>query len=90
MEGWEAGLGSHTQELRGLRVAVVADWGGAVVSPAMWALLEDAADHLIREAALTRVDDADTNLPRMGAAWSITGMLAVAEAAGRPLARLRR
>ncbi len=82
VEGWEAGLGSHIQELRGLRVAVVADWGGAVISPAMWALLEDAADHLIREAALTRVDDADTNLPRMGAAWSITGMLPVAEALG--------
>ena len=47
VEGWERGLGSHADALRGLRVAVVADWGGAVVSPAMWERLEEAADHLI-------------------------------------------
>ena len=29
VEGWERGLGSHADALRGLRVAVVADWGGA-------------------------------------------------------------
>jgi aspartyl-tRNA(Asn)/glutamyl-tRNA(Gln) amidotransferase subunit A len=82
VEGWEAGLGTHTQDLRGRRVAVVAGWGGAVVSPAMWALLEEAADHLVREAALIRVDDADTTLPRMGAAWSISGMIAIASELG--------
>jgi aspartyl-tRNA(Asn)/glutamyl-tRNA(Gln) amidotransferase subunit A len=82
VEGWEAGLGTHTRDLRGRRVAVVAGWGGAVVSPAMWAILEEAADHLVREAAPTRVDDADTTLPRMGAAWSISGMLGVADLLG--------
>lgn len=77
VEGWETGLGHHEEALHGLRVAVVADWGGATVSPAMWAVLEDAAEHLIREARLQRIEHVDTSLPRMGAAWSISGMLAV-------------
>ena len=75
--GWEDGLGSHTEALRGRRVAVVGDWGGAVVSPVMWELLEAAAADLIADTDLVRVDDVDTNLPRMGAAWSISGMLEI-------------
>jgi aspartyl-tRNA(Asn)/glutamyl-tRNA(Gln) amidotransferase subunit A len=77
VEGWETGLGHHEEALRGLRVAVVPNWGGAVVSPAMWEVLEEAASHLIREARLARVDHIDTSLPRMGAAWSISGMLSI-------------
>src|SRR3954447_17896835 len=44
IEGWEAGLGSHVDQLRGRRVAVVDDFGGAVVSPATAAVVRDAAD----------------------------------------------
>jgi aspartyl-tRNA(Asn)/glutamyl-tRNA(Gln) amidotransferase subunit A len=72
-EAWEAGLGSHAESLRGMRVAVVADWGGAVVSPAMWDVLEEAAAHLVALAGLRRVDGVDTSLPRMGAAWGLSG-----------------
>ncbi len=82
VEGWEAGLGSHLDELRGARVAVVADWGGAEVSPIMWELLEAAADQLIADAGLIRVDGVDTHLPRMGAAWSISGMISLAAELG--------
>ncbi len=46
--GWEHGLGTHGDELRGKRVAVVPDWGAAVVSPVMWELLEEAADRTDR------------------------------------------
>jgi len=77
VEGWEAGLGTHVEELRGLRVAVVPDWGGAVVSPVMWELLEEAAQALITDCGLVRVEGVDTALPRMGAAWSISGMIAI-------------
>jgi aspartyl-tRNA(Asn)/glutamyl-tRNA(Gln) amidotransferase subunit A len=76
VEGWEAGLGSFVDGLRGARVAVAPDWGGAVVSPAMWSVLAEAADHLIQLAGLRRVD-IDTSVPSMGAAWSISGMLAI-------------
>ena len=82
VEGWERGLGTLGDALRGLRVAVVADWGGAVVSPAMWERLEEAADHLTATAGLTRVDGVDTSLPRMGAAWSISGMVNIANLLG--------
>jgi aspartyl-tRNA(Asn)/glutamyl-tRNA(Gln) amidotransferase subunit A len=77
VEGWEAGLGSFGDELRGLRVAVVPDWGGAVVSPAMWQVLAEAAEHLIAATGLHRVDGFDTSLPSMGAAWSISGMISI-------------
>jgi aspartyl-tRNA(Asn)/glutamyl-tRNA(Gln) amidotransferase subunit A len=77
VEGYERGLGTSLESLAGLRVAVVPDWGGAVVSPAMWELLEAAADALIEDAGLVRVDGVDTGLPRMGRAWSLSGMIAI-------------
>ena len=82
VSGWEAGLGTHVAEVTGLRVAVVADWGGATVSPAMWAVLDDVATWLIDRAGLRRVDGVDTSLPRMGAAWSISGVLSIRAALG--------
>ena len=82
VEGWEAGLGSHLAALRGARVAVVPTWGSATVSPIMWELLEEAAIHLIADCGLVRVDNVDTNLPKMGAAWSISGMLEIQAALG--------
>ena len=80
VHGWERDLGSVP--VRGLRVAVVPDWGGAVVSPAMWEVLLAATEHLIGSAGLVRVDGVDTALPRMGAAWSISGNLGVAALLG--------
>ena len=77
VEGWERELGSHSEALQGLRVAVVADWGGAVISSTMWAVLQDAADHLIAQTGLQRIDHVDTSLPSMGAAWSISGMIEI-------------
>jgi aspartyl-tRNA(Asn)/glutamyl-tRNA(Gln) amidotransferase subunit A len=78
VEGWEADLGSHLDSLRGMRVAVVDDWGGAVVSPIMWELLEEAASALIDDCGLRRVIGLDTHVPRMGGAWSISGMISIA------------
>jgi aspartyl-tRNA(Asn)/glutamyl-tRNA(Gln) amidotransferase subunit A len=73
--GWESGLGSHRDELQGLRAVVVDDWGGATCSPLMWDLLEDQARALIADAGLARVSGVDTSLPKMGAAWAISGAL---------------
>lgn len=77
VEGWENGLGSHADALRGARVAVVGDWGGATVSPVMWELLEEAATNLIGDCSMRRVDGVDTHVPRMGGAWSISGMISI-------------
>ena len=78
VEGWERGLGTHLGDLRGMRVAVVADWGGATVSPIMWELLEESATALVADCGLQRVVGLDTHVPRMGGAWSISGMISIA------------
>lgn len=77
VSGWEDGLGSHLEKLRGARVAVVSDWGGATVSPVMWELLDEAAIRLIDELSMRRVEGIDTKVPNMGAAWSISGMIQI-------------
>jgi aspartyl-tRNA(Asn)/glutamyl-tRNA(Gln) amidotransferase subunit A len=82
VDGWEAGLGSHLAELRGARVAVVPDWGAAVVSPVMWDVLEAEAASLIDDCGLVRVDGVDTTLPRMGMAWSIANSIGLVERIG--------
>ncbi len=78
-EGWEDGLGTHGDDLRRMRVAVVPDWGGAVVSPIMWEMLEEAADRLIADCGMVRADGVDTELPRMGAAWSVANSVGLIE-----------
>ena len=82
VEGWEAGLGSHGDDVRGWKVAVVADWGDAVVSPVMWDLLVGAAEQLIADLGWRRVDDIDARLPRMGRAWSLSGGIGTEAALG--------
>ena len=73
---WESQLGSLADQLRGMRVAVASDWGGAVVSPAMWSVLSEQIDWLVGHFGWKRVD-IDTSLPSMGAAWSISGMIEI-------------
>ena len=80
--GWEAGLGHRLDDAAGLRVVVVQDWGGAVVSPAMWEVLSDAADVLINAAGLKRIDRVDTSLPRMGRIWGLSGAIGMAAQLG--------
>lgn len=82
VDGWERDLGRHADALGGARVAVAADWGGAVVSPVMWELLEEAATQLIADCGMTRTDEVDTHVPRMGGAWSISGMIEIRAALG--------
>jgi aspartyl-tRNA(Asn)/glutamyl-tRNA(Gln) amidotransferase subunit A len=80
--GWEAGLGSRGDDVAGLRVAVVPDWGGAVVSPVMWEVLMDAAEALIAAAGLKRIEGVDTALPRMGRVWGLSGAIGMAAQLG--------
>ncbi|MBU3718281.1 MAG: amidase [Actinobacteria bacterium] len=73
---WESQLGHFAEQLRGMRVAVASDWGGAVVSPAMWSVLSEQIDWLVSHFGWKRVD-IHTSLPSMGAAWSISGMIEI-------------
>lgn len=64
--GYEAALGSH--DLRGLRVAVLPDFGGTVVHPDVVSAVLAAAEDLIRSAGMRRVD-VELAVPEMGPAW---------------------
>jgi len=73
---WEAGLGTLADSLRGKTAVLAPNWGGGVVSPAMWTQLEEYAQHLISITGI-HVVTIDTALPSMGAAWSISGMIEI-------------
>ncbi len=77
VEGWERGLGTHLAELRGKRVAFAPNWGNATVSPFMWELLEAAGAELVAHSGMARVDGVDVTMPRMGAAWSLSGNIGI-------------
>ncbi|MFZ9628101.1 MAG: amidase [Ilumatobacteraceae bacterium] len=77
VDGWEAGLGNHVDALRGARVAFAPTWGNAVVSPVMWDLLQAVGIELVAHLGMRQVDEIDLGLPRMGAAWSLSGNLGV-------------
>jgi aspartyl-tRNA(Asn)/glutamyl-tRNA(Gln) amidotransferase subunit A len=70
VEGWEAGLG--TLDVRGLRVAVSVDLGAAVVAAAVRQKVESAAEALIADAGLQRVD-VPIAMPRGGLEWALAG-----------------
>ena len=77
VEGWEAGLGTHHEALRGARVTFAPNWGNAVVSPVMWEQLEVAGLQLVDECGMHRIDGVDVSMPRMGAAWALSGNIAI-------------
>lgn len=72
VEGWEAGLGSHGDELSGGRVIVDSTLGGAVVADDTMALVDEAAAFLIDLAGMRRVEH-PIAIPKGGAAWALSG-----------------
>ena len=81
VEGWESGLGTLGDEVRGLRVAVVPEFAGSVVAEETIELVLESASWLIAEAGLSRVE-LDPVIPRSGGAWSATGGLGLLAALG--------
>jgi Asp-tRNA(Asn)/Glu-tRNA(Gln) amidotransferase A subunit family amidase len=72
VEGWERALGSFHDQVRGRRVAILPDLGGAVVADETVELVTAAAEQLVRDCGLRRVDVA-LQLPEPGAVWGLTG-----------------
>jgi aspartyl-tRNA(Asn)/glutamyl-tRNA(Gln) amidotransferase subunit A len=72
VEGWERGLGSFSEQLRGLRVAILPDLGGAVVAAETADVVTAAGEQLVAACGLRRVD-VHLELPEPGAAWGLTG-----------------
>ncbi len=75
-DDWETELGTFGDSLRGKTAVLAPNWGGAVVSPAMWTQLDEYGRHLAQVTGL-RLIEIDTSLPSMGAAWSISGMISI-------------
>jgi len=70
VSGWEEGLGSF--DLGGKRAVVTPDLGSAFVTRAITEHLEQAADALIADAGLRRVD-VPVDIPRGGIEWAMAG-----------------
>ncbi|MEM9467395.1 MAG: amidase [Actinomycetota bacterium] len=81
VEGYEAGLGGRGEEIRSLRVAVVADLSCAVVGPETEELITAAAEELIGIAGMQRVD-LDLKLPRVMGIWGATGGIGIRKSLG--------
>ncbi|MGO9027952.1 MAG: amidase [Acidimicrobiales bacterium] len=75
VEGWEAGLGGF--ELAGKRAVVSIDLGSAVVEPRLAALVLEAAESLIADAGLARVD-VGVSMPRAGLEWAMSNLVGLA------------
>jgi len=73
VEGWEAGLGSHVDQLRGKRVAVTPDLGVAVVHPEVAEIVQRNADALVADAGLELVD-LPVELPELSYEWALAGI----------------
>lgn len=71
-EQWEDELG--TFDLRGMRVAVVADLGVATVSPEVERAVVAGAEALIRDAGLVRVD-LPVRVPGVGYEWAVSNLV---------------
>ena len=79
VSGWEAGLGSV--DLAGRRAVVSVDLGAAVVEPRVVAMVTEAAEALIRDAGLRRVDVA-VQLPQGGLEWALSNLVGLVEELG--------
>jgi aspartyl-tRNA(Asn)/glutamyl-tRNA(Gln) amidotransferase subunit A len=70
--GWEAGLG--TIDLAGKRAVVSVDLGAAIVEPRVATLVVEAAEALIADAGLRRVDVV-VQLPQGGLEWALSNLV---------------
>jgi Asp-tRNA(Asn)/Glu-tRNA(Gln) amidotransferase A subunit family amidase len=79
--GWEAGLGSHRPDLRGKRAVIAVDLGVAVVHPEVATLVTAAAESLIADAGLERVEMA-VRFPPALFEWAMSNLVTLASDLG--------
>ncbi len=73
VEGWEAGLGTLRDTLRGKKVAVSIDLGSATVDDEVAAAVDIAARALIADAGLELVD-IPIKTPELSYEWALSGL----------------
>jgi aspartyl-tRNA(Asn)/glutamyl-tRNA(Gln) amidotransferase subunit A len=74
VSGWEEALGSVRGDLAGKRAAISVDLGSAVVSSRVAAVVMQAAQALIADAGMKRVEVA-INLPEATLAWVMSNLV---------------
>ena len=77
VDGWEAGLGHHRQQLRAKRAVVSVDLGVAVVHPEVATLVEEAAERLLSDAGLARVE-VSVGFPPALLEWAMLNVVTLA------------
>ncbi|HUY63354.1 MAG TPA: amidase [Acidimicrobiales bacterium] len=77
VEGWERDLGTLGDQLRGKRAVISVDLGVAVVHPDVVALVTEAAEALVAEAGLARVDVA-VQFPPALMEWAMSNLVTLA------------
>jgi aspartyl-tRNA(Asn)/glutamyl-tRNA(Gln) amidotransferase subunit A len=73
VEGWEAGLGTHLDSLRGKRAAMSVDLGRAAVSNEVREVVEEAARWLAEEVGLELVA-IPIRVPEVSYEWALSGL----------------
>lgn len=73
VDGWEAGLGTYAESLRGKRVGIVPNLGRAIVHPELAAAVRYHGELLAKEAGLTIVD-VEVGVPELSLEWALAGM----------------
>ncbi|HET7722447.1 MAG TPA: amidase, partial [Acidimicrobiales bacterium] len=70
IDGWERDLGSHLDDLRGMRVAIAPTLGAAIVRPEVEERVRAAGEALARDTGM-QVVDVPVTLPGLGTEWAI-------------------
>ncbi len=70
IDGWERNLGTHFEDLRGAKVAIIPDLGSAMVNPAVADLIEEAGAMLVDDIGMQRVE-VDLSIRPMGFEWAL-------------------
>ncbi len=73
VEGWEAGLDTFRDTLRGKKAAISIDLGSAVVDDGVAAIVREAAEALASDAGLTLVD-IPIKTPELSFDWALSGL----------------
>ncbi len=73
VDGWEAGLGTYRESLKGKKVAIAVDLGTAIVADDVRAVVEEAARALASEAGFEIVD-IPVKLPELSLEWALAGL----------------
>jgi Asp-tRNA(Asn)/Glu-tRNA(Gln) amidotransferase A subunit family amidase len=77
VEGWERGLGTHVEELRHKRAVLAVDLGVAVVRPEVAEQVAAAAEMLMADAGLRRLD-VPVKFPPALMEWALSNLVTLA------------